>query len=426
MDTVLVISYNSFSLKNANGMTILSLMSAYSKDNLIQLCRSTDEKNFSFARSYFCVTDREMLTSFFFKKARGIYDCPQNQTESSNMDISTSSAELSKGLRKNNYNFVLRWLRELLWIIAPWGKRKLLKWVKENNPQVIVYMVGESISNDIDVLRIVKKRKIPFVLYNCEGYRTINVDERKGIEKFFYKTVEKSYKKLQRLSGLVIYNCGYIKNRYQAMYKAPEKSIIAYNSASFDTTPYLIKPEKKLTISYFGNLGVGRVASIMEIADFLMECHPDLKIDVYGRPSERDEQLMSRHPSIVLHGFVGQDTLLKVRENSDILLHTESFDPDIVPKLKNAFSTKIAQCLCSGRCLLTYAPIDMASTDYLLTEACACVASSKEEMKAKLNELIENPELRLMYANRALDSARKNHDKQITAELVKKSIGGLL
>ena len=407
-------------------MTILSLMSAYSKDNLIQLCRSTDEKNFSFARSYFCVTDREMLTSFFFKKARGIYDCPQNQTESSNMDISTSSAELSKGLRKNNYNFVLRWLRELLWIIAPWGKRKLLKWVKENNPQVIVYMVGESISNDIDVLRIVKKRKIPFVLYNCEGYRTINVDERKGIEKFFYKTVEKSYKKLQRLSGLVIYNCGYIKNRYQAMYKAPEKSIIAYNSASFDTTPYLIKPEKKLTISYFGNLGVGRVASIMEIADFLMECHPDLKIDVYGRPSERDEQLMSRHPSIVLHGFVGQDTLLKVRENSDILLHTESFDPDIVPKLKNAFSTKIAQCLCSGRCLLTYAPIDMASTDYLLTEACACVASSKEEMKAKLNELIENPELRLMYANRALDSARKNHDKQITAELVKKSIGGLL
>ena len=188
----------------------------------------------------------------------------------------------------------------------------------------------------------------------------------------------------------------------------------------------MIKPEKKLTISYFGNLGVGRVASIMEIADFLMECHPDLKIDVYGRPSERDEQLMSRHPSIVLHGFVGQDTLLKVRENSDILLHTESFDPDIVPKLKNAFSTKIAQCLCSGRCLLTYAPIDMASTDYLLTEACACVASSKEEMKAKLNELIENPELRLMYANRALDSARKNHDKQITAELVKKSIGGLL
>ncbi|MGN0841515.1 MAG: glycosyltransferase [Candidatus Ornithospirochaeta sp.] len=426
MDTILVISYNSFSLKNANGMTILSLMSAYSKDNLIQFCRSADEKNFDFARSYFCVTDREMLSSFFFKKVRGIYDRPQNRTESSNMDMSVSSAELSKGLRKNNYNFVLRWLRELLWIIAPWGKRKLLKWVKENNPQAIVYMVGESISNDIDVLRIAKKCRIPLVLYNCEGYRTIDIDERKGIEKLFYKTVEKSYKKLQRLSGLVIYNCGYIMNRYQAMYKAPEKSIIAYNSSSFDTSPYLIKPNKKLIISYFGNLGVGRVASIIEIADFMMEYHTDLKIDVYGRPSESDEQLMSRHPVIVLHGFVGQDTLLKVRENSDILLHTESFDPDIVPKLKNAFSTKIAQCLCSGRCLFTYAPIDMASTDYLLTEDCACVASSKEEMKAKLNELIENPELRLMYANRALNSAKKNHDKQITAELVKKSIGDLL
>lgn len=420
-DKILVVSFNGFSDTNANGKTLQALLSAYGAEELVQFYRGHESANFNFAASYFHVTDKEMLKSFFLKRPIGVYaGTAVTNTEPAKAQ---ETAALSSSLRKHNYNFVLRWARELLWCIAPWGKRKFRKWIKEQAPKAIVYMVGESIFEDRLVRKIARKNNLPIILYNCEGYRLVDLKQRRGIERMFYKTVEKSYAKLQKTASLVIYNCDYLKRRYQKMYTHPENATLAFNAAAFDTTAYEGMDKKTISMDYFGNLGVGRVPSLLEIADAAYKIDPKQKIDIYGRPSAEDEQKLNAHPAVTLHGFVNQETLLQVREKADILLHVESFDPQIMPKLKNAFSTKIAQCLCSGRCLLTYAPADMASTEYLLDTQAACVACSKQEMENKLKELMESAQSRKDFADRGLAVAKENHDLQKTAERIRAMIG---
>ncbi len=428
---VLIVSYNGLSHTNANGKTLYALLSAFDRANIAQFFRGNEFMDFTLASSYFHVTDREMLKSLFCKFPKGeyeqadIFNSPESISETLNNNTVTQSEALSSNLRKYNYNFWLRWIREILWCVSPWGKRRFWRWLEKTNPQALVYMGAESIFEDKLVLKICKKKNIPLIVYNCEGYRLIQLNERHGIERLFYKCVQKSYTKIHQSADLVIYNCPYIMKRYHKKYGDDKRWAIAYNAAAFDTSQYLQRNTDTLSIVYFGNLGVGRVGSLLEIADYLKEEYPKQKIDVYGRPSTEDEKRLTNHPSIILHGFVSQEQLLGIRDNSDILLHVESFDPKIVPKLKNAFSTKIAQCLCSGRCLLTYAPIDMASTEYLIEEGCACVTTTVEEMREKLKTLIDSFEARNTYAELAKSTALKNHDLITTARNIRNLIGEL-
>ena len=423
METILVISFNGFSETNANGKTLQALLSDYGAENLLQFYRGNEKIDFAFARSYFHVTDKEMLKSFFMKRPAGVYTDTEKCENGGGAAVPSQSAALSSALRKHNYNFLLRWTRELLWCIAPWGKKKFFRWLDEQNPKAIVYMVGESIFEDRLVCKIAKRKNIPVVLYNCEGYRLVDLQQRHGVERLFYRTVERSYRKLQKRTSLVIYNCQYLKRKYQQKYTTPENATIALNAAAFDTTVYGAKEKETLSIAYFGNLGVGRVPSLLQVADTIHHLRPGQKIDVYGSPSQEDAVKLGNHPAIVLRGFVNQETLQKVRENADILLHVESFDSQIVPKLKNAFSTKIAQCLCSGRALFTYAPKDMASTEYLLSEGCACAACSQSEMEQKMQMLLTSATLRKKLADQALSVARQNHDLKKTAQRIRTMIG---
>lgn len=422
-DKVLVVSYSGFSDTNANGKTLQALLSAYSAEELIQFYRGYEHPNFAFARAFFHVTDKQMLKSFLMKRTEGERKgSPANDIEQQSPEKEQSAA-LSGRLRKHNYNFWLRWIREILWCVAPWGRKRFFKWIEKHAPKALVYMVGESIFEDRLVRKIAKKMNIPLILYNCEGYRLVDLTQRRGIERLFYYVVEKSYGKILSIASAVIYNCDYLKCRYQQQYRHPECTTLAFNAAAFDTTAYAPAEKEMLSIVYFGNLGVGRVASLLEIADAIHEIQPGQQIHIYGRPSEEDGEKLKAHPAVVMHGFVNQDTLLQVRETADILLHVESFDPQIMPKLKYAFSTKIAQCLCSGRCVLTYAPADMASTEYLMFTEAACVATTKLEMRKKLQSIMESAESRKKLADRGLKIAKENHDLRKTAERIRAVIG---
>ena len=198
----------------------------------------------------------------------------------------------------------------------------------------------------------------------------------------------------------------------------------AYNSASNICSQY--RPGDSMTITYFGNLGVGRADSILQTADILRGINQNLHIDVYGNANAADEDRLRAHPNISYHGFVSQAALQKIIERSDILLHVESFDPEIVPRLRYAFSTKIAQCLCAGRPLLCYAPEGSASVEYLKDTNGALVAVNLPELKRKLEQLVLSGELRKEYAARASQIGKENHWRENTSAAVREKIEGIL
>ena len=149
-------------------------------------------------------------------------------------------------------------------------------------------------------------------------------------------------------------------------------------------------------------------------------------MNIYGRIPEEKIQLVKQRPNINCHGFVGIDKIREAVNDVDILIHVESLNPIIMPQLKYAFSTKIAQYLCSGRCILSYAPIDMASTQYFLGTDSAVVANDKDGLRNALVQLLENAELRKEYSAKALNVAVENHNRMVVSREIRRYLLGVV
>ena len=95
--------------------------------------------------------------------------------------------------------------------------------------------------------------------------------------------------------------------------------------------------------------------------------------------------------------------------NGDIVLHLESFDNVEKEKTRLSFSTKIVDCLNSGRALMAIGWDKAASIDYLIKNDAALVATDENEIFNILKEIQNNPSILLEYANKAWTCGKRNH-----------------
>lgn len=426
MSKILLISRTGFSDQEANGITMKVLLSAWQSDEKAEFYCDVQPPDYSAACECFRTTDMDMLKAFI-GKGGGKAFCgsdagePVNGQQITDVPLkSHGSYSIPQWMKQRKYDFRLKWLREIFWRISPWGHTRLEKWISEVSPEAVIYMVGESVFLDKLVLQICQKRMLPLVLYNGEAFRLIDIQKRKGLERAYYKYIKRLYAKLIRQACYVIYNCEMLKEGYEQAYSPCPPGMVAYNSADIDCAEYTA--QGKPVITYFGNLGVGRTDSLIKMAKILSEIDPSFHIDIYGKARQSDEALICQQENLSYHGFISAEKLQTVIAQSDILLHTESFQPDIAEKLQYAFSTKIAQCLHAGRCLLSYVPKGSASAQYLLKENCAVVATNEVELRESWKLLLFNSQVRTKYAKVAQEIGRKNHDAETTSKRVRAAI----
>ncbi len=418
---ILLFSHSGFSDTEANGITMKNLLAAWQPEEKAEFYCNVSAPDFTAAHRCFRVTDMQMMKAFLGKKSQHIFEFSKDDAPKKGSTSKSSAKKIPGFLKKQKYNFGIKWLRETMWRFSPWGHRKLRKWIAQVDPDVLVYMVGESLFMDRKVLKTCKKTGVPLVLYHCEAYRIIDLKSRKGLERAYYRKTQKNYAKLNDRASLIIYNSQMLQDGFAAIYPPKAKAMIAYNSAKANFQTYT--PKDTLRITYFGNLGVGRSESLLLTAKVLEQINPTQVLDIYGSADEETQERFNACGNIRFHGFLEQDRLHDVMEQSDILLHVESFEPEIAKKLKYAFSTKIAQCLCAGRCFVSFAPSSIASTQYLRSIAMP-VATNEQELRAILSDVITNPQQRLSYARHALAMGLENHQKQ--AQQVRSEIGAIL
>lgn len=425
MPRLMVFAHSGFSDSDANGITMKNLLSAFPASELAEFYQDVQCPDYTAAHRYFRVTDTQMVKALLGKRNRHIFNYdPSKEAVSSQKTSGGSAKRIPVWLKKQKYNFTLKWLREQLWGISPWGHRALKKWVDEFAPEAVVYMVGESVFLDKLVLKTCRRCAVPLVLYNGEAFRIIDLNTRRGLERAYYRRVEKLYEKLNRRAAMVLYNCEMLRQDYEAKYPRRGKSLVAYNSAPCDHGAYV--PGEDCKITYFGNLGVGRGDMLLEVSAVLERIDPALRLDIYGNALPELALRFEETGNIRYHGFVDAQTLHGIVEESDILLHVESFDETIIPKLKYAFSTKIAQCLCAGRCFVSYAPTGTASSRYLQNAEGALLISDKKELEQWLARLVADPELRAEFAKKAAETGENNHKMEATAAWVRRELEGLL
>jgi hypothetical protein len=133
-------------------------------------------------------------------------------------------------------------------------------------------------------------------------------------------------------------------------------------------------------------------------------------IDVYSAESRPEIlELMTEENGIRFHGQISYDEVKKVMGESLAVIHTESFNESIASSVRYSVSTKIADSLASGTCILAYGPRDIASMSYLIDNDAAFCISDERELGGKLYEFFSaNSQCEKIVKN-ALTLAAKNH-----------------
>lgn len=403
---ILVISNQCFSKSTSNGRSLGSLFLGWPKERLAQFCLDLQDPDIDLCDKYFCITDKEALNAILHK----------------NMDKADANVGgvVQKSNRPSHQKFpLLMLLREVVWRTNCWKKNGFEKWVDSYNPEVVLLQSGDSAFMLHIAQKVAKKKNIPLLIYNTEGYYFLSKPwtTKHWSNVLFFPILKrlyrKEYKKLMTYASGSVYLNDALREDYDKEFATLSEVIYTSSSMSF-------KPKKFNGASphfcYLGNLGLGRYKALIEIADTLQSINPSYHLDVYGRLNPGIEHVFDGIPSIVFHGMIPYNEVQKVINDSDLLFHAEVDDKRWQESLKYGFSTKIADSISSGHNFLLYAPRHISSSKYIIENGAAWYVENKSQLKSTLQTILSDSDARETVLKRARVVAKNNHNEKRNAE----------
>lgn len=416
---ILVVTINSFSKSNSNGRTLGSMFEGWPIENLAQICVSENDPDWNLCNKYYCINDRAVIEAFKHRrKAVGRILCSDLMNNSFEQNGDT---EHRKKIGEKTISKML--IREILWSCKRWQSKSLKNWVEEYNPQVILYMMGDSIFMPEIALSISKQYKIPLVLFNTEAYYFFkkNCYKKEWTDYFLYPIYKLLYKKkirklLQSTSKSIHCN-SLLKQDYDKEFGGD--SSVIYTGSTIEFAPKNMDPND-VRFSYLGNLGLDRDSALVEIGELLHSIDKRYKIDVYGRASQTVASRLRKSIGVEYKGLIDYEGVKRIIAESDILFHVETEVGLREKLLKYGFSTKIADSIASGKSFVLYAPYDMASTKYILDTGAGWYASNINELRNVITSIICNNDLRWQVLNKAKEVSETNHNIRKNAEIFRR------
>ena len=395
---ILIFANESVSNSSSNGRTLRNFLLDISKEQIAQFYIH-GEPDYSVCSSYYQVSDRDALNAFL---------CRKNRIASREKNTEVSHSEP----RKYQKNCRTMLIRDIVWRSYRWWKKDFNKFIKDFAPDVILLQAGDAPFMYAIALKISNKYKLPIVIYNSEEY-VLKEKMYSGAKKYsiwhmlLHHRLKRVYKKLMQKVSFCIYSTEYLEEKYQKKYPHPGKSCTLYTVSEL---PLLedTSDKNKFSLLYCGNLGVGRVYPLNEVAKVLFEVDPNAVLKVYGKfVNEEDKMLLCSNSNVFYGGIVPYDEIPGLMSNASMLIHCENLER--LENLRGAFSTKIADSLACGRPFLVYATREYPFVQYLEKYNCAHIATHIEELKNILMKNFTDEAYRTKYVQNALNVAQSNH-----------------
>lgn len=407
---ILILSHNCVSTTQNMGKTLCSLFGAFDKNDLVQLYLYPSIPNLDFCKSYYRITDNDIIQSIINRKRCGGIVEPIYINEEFELFESKKIRDQYTRIKRGEY---MRFARDIIWKMGAPKSKSLKKWLLLEKPDVVFYALGDAIFSLSLARWISSFLNIPLVTYICDDFYFSGKDKR-GIKRFLYNGIIENIKKTVKMSSYLITICDELGEAYKAEFGTPYYTIMTGSSFEIGTIEHR---EDSRQISYIGNLSFNRWKSLLEIQDALTKINLNrkLKYQIIYYGTENDN-LKNR---IKYGGYLDANSVKKVMSESLLLIHTETFDKKFRTRLKYSLSTKIADSLASGTCLLVYAPAELVSVKYLIKNGCAFCIVDNEHLQENLIKILDDSSMRNQYAKRGVDIAYQNHNVKTNSKKLK-------
>lgn len=421
---ILLISHNPISTCQNMGKTFLTLFECFVKKELCQFYIYPSIPDVDKCESYFRITDKDVLHNFFMNRYGK--EIARDEVLNANGQLLENEKDKNLYMVSKNKRPSRMLLRDLMWFCSHWYNKLFKEWVKKENPTVIFIAPGRAKFIYNIALKISKKFNLPIVTYVCDDYYFVK-KEGSLLKRIQVGLLKRKIEKLMKHTSEIISICDEIKANYESNFNVPCTTLMTGSSfKAGDSSKYYVEEKHdKNAFVYLGNVSCNRYKSLVEIGQALETINDkkniDYKLKIYT--SEKDENILNRLKSvstIELCGYVSGDEFLQTLCSAEVLIHTESFDDDMIDLVKNSISTKIADSLASGRKFFAYGPENIASIKYLKANGAAYVATNSAELEEMLLRAItENGD---DIIAKAKECALKNHDSEKTSQLLHERI----
>ena len=406
---VLVVGTNPWR-EDGTAHTLKNIFSCWEPEKLALIYSKSGLPYTDVASRFFQISENLIL-----KNLLKPWKCIGKEVNSSKeVDKNLTQAEEARYAKAHKHHSMLLTLcREFVWLFGHWRGKALRAFLKDFNPEMLCIPIYPTVYMSWIQRYVIKKTKKPFVCYLADD--NYSYDSCSGILSYIHRFWLRK-------------NVRWLATHCNQMYVIVEKekedtdrrfgtdSLILTKSIDFSNKPFnphsLNTPIKFV---YTGSLIIGRDKTMALIADAINEINADdvkAELDIYSK-DEPAEDIMARLNRGASHhrGFIQRSEVDRVQSEADVVVFAEALEGKQANIAKLSFSTKITDYLANGKCIFAVGRDYIAPIDYFTRNDSAIVATEKEQIKKKLKEIIETPDIIAEYSKKAYDCAVRNHEK---------------
>ena len=408
MNKILILSHNPLSTYNSMGMTLLRLFSAFPAESLCQLYIYPSLPDTARCASYFRITDKDVLRSYV-----SLFQVKGPEISPAVREPAAFERPQDEKLYRNVRNKApLRMLlRDAMWRFAHVYNRSLKQWLAAQNPTCIFVAPGSAAFFYHFALKLAKKMHIPIVTYVCDDFYFLRGEGVLGC--LHQRSVRRAIEKLLKASSHMVAISEPLASAYHEQFDVPATVIMTGTGRPIAASVMSAKGAQSLL--YAGNIRTGRNQSLAEVGKVLEQINAahgtSFTLEIYT--GEKDRRILSVFdgiPAIHINAFLTGADFEEIYRAANLHLHVESFCARETERVKFSVSTKIADCLGSGCCMVAYAPAEVASMQYLMEHQCALTATSQSQLRTALESAFFDPDAADRTAENGLRAAHAFHD----------------
>lgn len=388
-----------------------TLLSQYDSNDIANIYIRDEIPDSDICSRYFNISENKVIKSILKRNfPTGKEVCAQKCEEQNDADLQAHNARYQKMKQKRRYSMLLA--RELVWKLGKWKTKELDAFLDDFKPDIILHSMDGYIHLNRIIEYAIKRTGARAVGYIWDDNFTYKQHSNFGY-KFYRYFQRRSLVKLAKKTDEFFAISDFTKEEADRFFNV---------NCHILTKPLNSEPkveygeiQKPIKMLYTGNLFIGRDQSLLKLVK-IMERLPENSVflDVYTQTPLTEAQMAQIDPKVCcIHEPIAQAEVLKKQKEADILLFLEAIDGPDAKVARLSFSTKITDYLSSGHCIFAIGNSDTAPMQYFIRNHAAIVADNEDDMKARLDEICENPTVLLEFAQRSSELGLKNHNSDL-------------
>ena len=398
---------------SGNSRALLTYLSGFSSTELAQVFSDRRTPIQGMCDRLFQITDRRLVERRF-KKVQDTLFHKENLPKEDRQD----QIAYRPPIRKKTPLY--RLLRKAVWKKKYWDTAELETFVDGFSPDVIFVVWGPDFWQMDIAIHLSKSRKAPVVLCILDDCR-FNLPAKGPFAKTYSRKFIEAFDALLEQTEGSVYISDKLKNAYLERLGLPgiHVPVSSPRPVAKPFPPDLSHGD----FLYCGNLGEGRKETLVAFAEALSRAKKTQKVIVYSAESP---QVESTWPNIEFHPPVLYDRLPELEAKACALISCEGFSRENIDKVRYSLSTKVGDCLRSGKVLLSLGPTGAGSVDYLKEKDAALFCTSLDAMDQFIEDMYAKTEEELLALVQRELQAGNEFDLKTNAEKVRDYLLGLV